>query len=157
MYVVFIGIAWGVAVGGELGPGVSKLGVGASSHRFGPRSLAGTTLGFLIHLRSQSAVRLLPTWVRSAATLPPPLPRLWQFKHPFWSINCFSCAIFAVSWKPAYAGSGSSRPVAEAAFSRACPQSPYWMKAITFSIFSSLRGPPSEMPHGGIWTPGWFD
>src|SRR5436309_3533256 len=100
MYVVFIGRAWGVAVGPAFGPGVSRLGVGASSHRFGPRWVEGTDLGSLIHLRSQSAVRLLPTSVRSAATLPPPLPRLWQLRQPLVSISCLTCAILLVSLKP---------------------------------------------------------
>src|SRR5438874_2722837 len=77
-----MGKAWGVGVGGAPGPGVSRLGVGAISHKFGPRWLAGTDLGSCTHLRIQSAVRLLPTSVRSAPILPPPLPRLWHFRQP---------------------------------------------------------------------------
>src|ERR1041385_69188 len=86
IYVWFIGNACGVAVGGELGPGVSRLGVGANSQRFGPRSLAGTAFGSLIHFRNQSAVLRLPTSLNGAPILPPPLPKSWQFRQPLASI-----------------------------------------------------------------------
>src|SRR5438874_13104161 len=100
MYVWFIGNAWGVAVGAELGPGVSRLGVGAISQRLGPRSRAGTDLGSLTHLCSQSSVRLLPTSLRTAPTAPPPLPSWWQLRQPLASMSCFTWLILFVSWKP---------------------------------------------------------
>src|SRR3954452_21990098 len=100
MYVLFIGKAWGVAVGPALGPGVPRLGVGAISQRFGPRSVEATDLGSLIHLRSQSDVRLLPTSLRTAATAPPALPSWWQLRQPLVSMSCLTWAILFGSWKP---------------------------------------------------------
>src|SRR5438045_9541251 len=112
-----VGFSWnamGVAVGGELGPGVSRLGVGAISHKFGPRSVGGIAFGSLIHLCSQSAVRLLPTSLSMAPTAPPALPIVWQFRQPFCSIRVFTWASFAVSVKPGYEGRGSGILLADA-------------------------------------------
>src|SRR5262245_20580085 len=100
IYVVFIWNTIGVAVGAEFGPGVSRLGVGAMSHRFGPRSVGSTALGFFIQSCNHAAVRRLPTWLKSAATVPPALPIRWQLRQPFSSIKFLTSASFNVPVNP---------------------------------------------------------